>query len=65
MNASITSALKPSRRFEFSSLSLAKSFVNRAEKINMIVLGDNGLFWVMAPRHSEVLVKEAGFEYAA
>lgn len=56
-------ALKKYNRSEFNSLANAKSFANRCIKINMIVLGDNGKFWVMLPKFSEQLVK-LGYEYA-
>lgn len=47
---------------QFSSLEAAKNYVNRAEKINMILMGDNGKYWVGLPKHTEKLNKQ-GYEY--
>jgi hypothetical protein len=49
--------------FKFSQLCIAQSFVDRAKKILMIVLGDDGLFWVVSPADGERLIT-AGYEYA-
>jgi hypothetical protein len=48
---------------KFSSLKLAKSFVGRCEKINLIVMGDDGKFWVALPKVTDQLIK-LGYEYA-
>ncbi|WP_155831794.1 hypothetical protein [Hylemonella gracilis] len=49
--------------FKFTKLANARSFANRAEKLMMIVMGDDERFWVTTPAHAERLVK-AGYEYA-
>ena len=48
---------------KFSNLAKAKSFANRCTKLHLIVLGDDGKFWVAPPRVAEQLVK-SGYEYA-
>jgi hypothetical protein len=48
---------------KFSSITNAKSFANRCNKIHLIVLGDDKKFWVAPPRVTEQLVK-SGYEYA-
>jgi hypothetical protein len=49
--------------FKFNTLAAATSFVNRAKKIWMIILGDDGLFWVVTPAQAAQLVKQ-GYELA-
>jgi hypothetical protein len=49
--------------FKFTTFTAADSFRNRCEKIMMIVLGDDGLFWVVTPAHGEKLTRQ-GYEYA-
>ncbi len=44
-------------------MALARSFRDRCHKINLIVLGDDGMFWVALPRITEWLVRN-GYEYA-
>jgi hypothetical protein len=48
--------------FRFSSNEIAASFARRG-KANMIVLGDDGYFWVVTAAQAERLVK-SGYEYA-
>ena len=47
----------------FNTLASATAFANRCEKLHMVVLGDNGDFWVAVPAATEWLVKN-GYEYA-
>ncbi len=47
----------------FSTIALARSFRDRCHKINLIVLGDDGKYWVALPRITEWLVRN-GYEYA-
>ena len=47
---------------QFSSLELAKSYANRANKIHMILMGDNNKYWVGLPRYTEKL-NQQGYEY--
>lgn len=47
----------------FNTLARAAAFANRCEKLHMVVLGDNGEFWVAVPTVTEWLVKN-GYEYA-
>lgn len=49
--------------YKFKSLGIARSFSDRCVKIMMIVLGDDGMFWVVTPRVGERLVA-SGYEYA-
>jgi len=49
--------------YKFSTYTLADSFRNRCEKMMMIVLGDDGKFWVVTPAQAEKLVAQ-GYEYA-
>lgn len=49
--------------YKFNSLKLAKSFAGNCKKMHLIVLGDDGKFWVATPRITEALVK-SGYEYA-
>ena len=46
---------------QFKSLESAKSYANRA-KLHMILMGDNGKFWVGLPKYTEQLNK-LGYEY--
>ena len=49
---------------KFNTLEAAEDCVNNhCVKLNMIVLGDDGLYWVAVPAVTEKLVK-AGYEYA-
>jgi hypothetical protein len=48
---------------KFSNLANAKSFANRCNKIHLVILGDDGKFWVALPKITEQLVKH-GYEYA-
>ena len=52
------------KMFKFNTLIAATSFVNRANKIWMIVLGDDELLWVVTPAKAAQLVKQ-GYELAA
>jgi hypothetical protein len=49
--------------FKFNTFSIATSFINRANKIWMIVLGDDELFWVVTPAHATRLLRQ-GYELA-
>ena len=49
--------------YKFHELETAKRFAYRCEKIMMIVLGDDGLYWVTTGKEASRLVK-AGYEYA-
>lgn len=49
---------------QFNSLELARSYANRCHKLHLIILGDNGKFWVARPKTTERLNK-LGYEYAA
>jgi hypothetical protein len=46
-----------------STIEAAVRFVNRCEKLHMIVMGDNCKFWVCTPADAQKLVK-SGYEYA-
>lgn len=59
----VKEALNPSNRIEFNELAVANRFADNCNKIHMVVLGDNGKYWVMLPKFSERLVK-SGYEYA-
>ncbi|MGB2694774.1 MAG: hypothetical protein WBD55_06245 [Dehalococcoidia bacterium] len=48
---------------KFNTYGAAKSFADRATKIVMLVLGDDGLIWAVTPAVGERLVR-AGYEYA-
>jgi len=48
---------------KFRELANAKSYSNHCVKLHLIVLGDDGLFWVAKPAITEMLVK-SGYEYA-
>ena len=49
--------------FKFNTYGSAMSFVDRAKKIWMIILGDDMLFWVVTPLHAERLLSQ-GYELA-
>jgi len=49
--------------YKFNTLAMAKAFTYHANKIWMIIMGDDELFWVVTPAHGERLVKQ-GYEYA-
>lgn len=49
---------------QFRSLDNARAYVARAKKIMMILMGDDGTYWVGLPRYTEKLYR-AGYEYAA
>jgi hypothetical protein len=48
--------------FRFSTNELAASFARKG-KANMIILGDDGYYWVVTAAHAARLVKQ-GYEYA-
>jgi|WetSurMetagenome_2_1015567.scaffolds.fasta_scaffold152737_2 hypothetical protein len=48
---------------KFSTLALAKGYRDQCIKLHLIVLGDDGLYWVALPRITERLVGD-GYEYA-
>jgi hypothetical protein len=48
---------------KFNTYCYAKSFSNRTLKASAIILGDDGLFWVVTLRQMEMLLK-AGYELA-
>jgi hypothetical protein len=48
---------------KFSTYALADSFRNRCIKMMLIVLGDDGKFWVVTPAEGERLIAN-GYEYA-
>jgi len=48
---------------KFNTLAMAESFCNRTVKIMMIVLGDDGLFWVVTPAAASRLTRQ-GYELA-
>jgi hypothetical protein len=47
---------------KFKSLELARSYVERSSKIQMILMGDDGNYWVGLPKHTEQLHR-FGYEY--
>lgn len=49
------------RVYKFGSLAIAQGFVNRAKKILMIVLGDDGKYWATTPVDANQLEK-MGYE---
>ena len=49
--------------WKFGNLETARMFAFRCYKIHMVVVGDDGKYWVMRPVDSEKLVKK-GFKYA-
>jgi hypothetical protein len=51
------------QKFEFNTLAMATRFTERAIKPMDIILGDNGLFWVVTLADGERLVR-AGYERA-
>lgn len=63
IDSKIQESLKPTNRIEFTTLAGANHYAENCIKIHMVVLGDNGKYWVMLPKFSERLVK-SGYEYA-
>jgi hypothetical protein len=55
--------LTRSTTFRFNRLATARSFTNRCEKLMMIILGDDGLFWVVTPADATRLTR-MGYELA-
>lgn len=51
------------KRFEFSKKENAFGFADKCEKMQMIILGDNGKFWVVSMAEGARLLK-AGYEMA-
>ena len=51
------------RIYKFYSLALAQSFRDRLTKTALIVLGDDGRFWVACGRDAAELIR-AGYEVA-
>jgi hypothetical protein len=49
--------------FKFTYLANAISFVDHATKPCRIIMGDNLQYWVVTPRHAELLMSQ-GFEVA-
>jgi ribosomal protein L15E len=49
--------------FKFKTLGMARVFAEHADKIWMVILGDDELFWVVTPAHAERLVR-GGYELA-
>jgi len=49
---------------KFADYHLAKSFAENAEKLMLIILGDDGKFWVGTPKETEKLYRR-GYEYVA
>ena len=49
---------------KFADYHLAKSFAENAEKLMLIILGDDGKFWVGTPAEAEKLYRQ-GYEYVA
>jgi len=47
---------------KFSSLESARTFCDNAVKINMILMGDDGKYWVGLPRYTNQLHAQ-GYEY--
>lgn len=56
--------MNSNKTFKFNSITTAMSFVNRATKIWMVVLGDDMKFWVVTPAEAAKLEK-AGYEVIA
>ena len=52
-----------SQILRFNTLFSATTFAKRCKKLHMVVLGDNGEFWVAVPAITEWLVQN-GYEYA-
>ena len=51
------------RLYKFGKMESAKRFADNCNGVMMVVLGDDGKFWVGVSRDTEALVK-AGYEYA-
>jgi hypothetical protein len=49
--------------FKFTSLASAISFTHHAEKLMLILMGDDERFWVTTPARAERLHQQ-GYEYA-
>ena len=47
---------------KFSSLESARTFCDNAVKINMILMGDDGKYWVGLPKYTNQLHAQ-GYEY--
>jgi hypothetical protein len=47
---------------KFNSLESARTFCDNAVKINMILMGDDGKYWVGLPRYTNQLHAQ-GYEY--
>ena len=47
---------------KFNSLKSARTFCDNAVKINMILMGDDGKYWVGLPKYTEQLNRQ-GYEY--
>lgn len=52
-----------SQVWEFSTLASAKSFCFRSKRILLIILGDDGKYWVSYPAIANKLVN-LGYQYA-
>ncbi len=50
-------------RFEFTDRNLAFSFADRCRKMQMVILGDNEMFWVVGMADGEYLIRN-GYEAA-
>ena len=48
---------------KFSTLGVAESFAARCAKLHMVMLGDDGMYWVVKAADGEKLYK-LGYEYA-
>ncbi len=48
---------------KFTSLAVANRYADGCIKLHLVILGDDGYFWVGTPRITEQLVK-LGYEYA-
>ncbi|HEX2908750.1 MAG TPA: hypothetical protein VHO69_17900 [Phototrophicaceae bacterium] len=49
--------------YKFNNRQNAFEFANRCTKIMLVLLGDDGLFWVTAPAQAERLHRQ-GYQYA-
>lgn len=49
--------------FKFNTLGYARSFANRAHKPMAVLLGDDGLFWVVTLGKAAALLRQ-GYELA-
>jgi hypothetical protein len=48
---------------KFNDLFLAQNFAARCKKIHMVIMGDDGMYWVVTMATAQRLVK-AGYELA-